>query len=410
MAAALESLIIAVDDAHHASLTLGITGPNRIRVSTAGDAVLAFPATMPGATPRDDLRGIGGALYALLVDRWPPQSSMPGGWTAAELDGPGWPKEPAAIDREIPFLISSAAAGLLRPNGVADAATLLSMLRQARQSAKPRDSQSNSLTSVMPALPPPPAGAYASFRNVDIAEKRQTARRQLMKTVLVAAAAILFVAVLSLGSTLNRLLGEQGDIAAMDADRLGLNSSTGRAPPPSPAPEVVHQAAAEVPVVPVKAAVFAPDGQPDNPDTAGKAIDRDAGTAWSTDRYYDADPFPKFKPGLGLLLQLRQPTSLSSLMVTVKGTGTVVQIRGAAAGDVKALTGTTDSAHLHHCSRDPTASNSAPSQRSRTSSSGFRPSAPQTARTAPKSPKSRLPQRLAPDDKSLDLRLVPHPD
>ena len=32
---------------------------------------LAFPATMPDATPEDDIRGIGAALYALLVNRWP---------------------------------------------------------------------------------------------------------------------------------------------------------------------------------------------------------------------------------------------------------------------------------------------------------------------------------------------------
>jgi putative peptidoglycan lipid II flippase len=342
-AAAMEALIIAADMAHRAGLTLNIDHPSRIRISTSGHAVLAFPATMPEATPQGDLRGMGGALYALLVNRWPPQDPMPSGWTAADLDDAGWPKEPAAIDHQIPFLISSAATGLLRPaNGVGTAATLLGLLRQAQAAAKAGEPQTMSDLGVMPTLPPPSPGGYAGFRNVDAAERIKDARRQLMQTVLVTAAAVFFVAVTSLGSTMNRVLGETDDVAAIDADRLGLNPSTAAvAPPPSP-PEAVRQAAGDVPVIPIKAVVFSPGGSPDNPDSAGKTIDRDPATAWSTDRYYDADPFPKFKEGLGLLLQLPRPTALSSVTVDVKGTDTVVQIRSAATDSPKGLADTTE--------------------------------------------------------------------
>jgi putative peptidoglycan lipid II flippase len=343
VAAALESLIIAADGAHRAGLVLSITSPSRIRISSNAHAVLAFPATMPEASPRDDLRGIGGTFYALLISRWPPQDPMPSGWAAADLDDAGWPEEPAAVDRDIPFLISSAAAGLLRPgSGVGSAATLLSLLRHARAPVHGQEHQANSRVTVMPAVPLPRPGSYAGFRNVDRAEAVKNARRQLMQTILVAAAAIFFVAVMSMGSALNRVLGENDDIVAMDADRLGLNSSATAVTPLPPAPEGVRQAAADVPVIPVKAAVFSPDGRPDNPESAGKAIDRDPATAWSTDRYYDADPFPKFKQGLGLLLQLPQPTALNSLTINVKGTGTVVQIRSAAMADPKALADTAE--------------------------------------------------------------------
>jgi putative peptidoglycan lipid II flippase len=140
---------------------------------------------------------------------------------------------------------------------------------------------------------------------------------------------------------LNRVLGENDDVTAMDPDRLGLAPSTAApAPAPSP-PEAVRQAAGDVPVIPVRAVVFAPDGRPDNPDAAGKVIDRDPATGWSTDRYYDADPFPKFKEGLGLLIQLPQPSALSTLTIDQKGTGTVVQIRSAATENPKALADTT---------------------------------------------------------------------
>jgi putative peptidoglycan lipid II flippase len=81
-------------------------------------------------------------------------------------------------------------------------------------------------------------------------------------------------------------------------------------------------------VQPAAAAVFSPDGSPDSPRDAGLAIDNNPGTAWSTDRYYDRDPFPKFKPGVGLLFQLPQRTPLSAVTVDLNSTGTVVHVRG----------------------------------------------------------------------------------
>jgi putative peptidoglycan lipid II flippase len=340
-AAALESVIVAADLAHGAGVTLNISHPSRIRVSTDGHAVLAFAATMPETTPQDDLRGIGGALYALLIGRWPPQDAMPRGWPAVDLDDAGWPKEPAAVDPSIPFLISIAAAGLLRhQSGVGSASELLRLLRQGCPAMTPAEPHNNSGLPIMPVPSLPQPGAYATFRNVDTAAQVKQARRQMMKTLLVASAAIFFVAVMSLGSTLNRVLGNSDDVAPLDADRLGLSPTSSATAPPS-SPDTVRQTAAEVPVIPVKAAVFSPGGSPDNPQDVGKSIDRDPATAWSSDRYYDADPFPKFKQGLGLLLELPQPTALSSVTIDIKSTGTVAEIRSAADENLKALTDTT---------------------------------------------------------------------
>ncbi|EUA43575.1 putative peptidoglycan flippase MurJ [Mycobacterium xenopi 3993] len=70
-ARAMQSLAAAAEAAHQVGVALSIDHPSRVRVSITGDVVLAFPATMPDATPEDDIRGIGAALYALLVNRWP---------------------------------------------------------------------------------------------------------------------------------------------------------------------------------------------------------------------------------------------------------------------------------------------------------------------------------------------------
>jgi putative peptidoglycan lipid II flippase len=341
IANALKSLIVAADAAHRAGSSLSVDHPARIRIGSDGHAVLAFPATLPDATPQGDLWGIGGALYALLINRWPPAEPMPAGWTAADVDEAGWPKEPATVDPRVPFLLSSAAAGLVRRNnGVGSAAALLNLLRLALDEMNSAAVGGDSYMRVMPPLPLPARGSYAGFRNVERKDKARQARRQLLEAMFALAAAIIVLGVTSLGSSLNRLLDANDNLASMDTDKLGLRPSAMDEPPPPTPP--VPPPVTEAPIRPASAAVFSPDGQPDNPDAAEKAIDGDPATAWATDRYYDADPFPKFKEGLGLLIQLPQPFALDAVTVDLNSTGTVIQIRGASAANPQRLADTVE--------------------------------------------------------------------
>jgi len=338
VADALQSLVGAAEAAHRAGIALSIDHPNRVRVSTNGDVVLAFPATMPAASPQDDLRGIGAALYALLVNRWPfREQGVPHEWARAELDPEGRPEEPAALNPEIPFLISAAAAGLVREGGgIRSSATTLALLRQATDEAV--EGQLNS--SVGKALPLPPPGSYAGFRNFGPAERAEAAHRQTTRACLGACAAVLVVVVMMLASTFSRILGNGDAGAALNADKLGLRpaSAAPAAPPHAQPPATIG----DNPAKPVQASVFSPGGAPDSPDSAGSAIDGDPATAWSTDAYFDAAPFPKFKEGVGLLLQLPQPMALSAVTVDLHSTGTMVQVRSSSSPTPSRLADTTE--------------------------------------------------------------------
>ncbi|BBY26821.1 protein kinase family protein [Mycolicibacterium sediminis] len=317
-AAAIESLIVAADCAHSAGFVLGVDHPDRIRVSTDGDVVLAFPAPMPDTTPEDDLHGIGSTLYALLVDRWAPHDPMPDGWRAADLISAGWPVEPAEVDKRIPFLISSATAGLLRADGgIGSAGTVLGLLRQAR-----------AVTDVEPpvAVPAPPVPPIAGP-----APRPRDPRLRMAVIGAVAAALVAIVAVPSVA--LVRTFGDGGSVG-LDAARLGL------APTDAPSEPAVTRQAAAAPVRPAAATVFSPDGSPDNPGSAGLAVDGDRSTSWSTDRYYDDSPFPGFKQGVGLLLTMPRPATLSAVTLDVASSGTAVEIRTSGA-DPTALSDTT---------------------------------------------------------------------
>jgi serine/threonine-protein kinase len=92
----------------------------------------------------------------------------------------------------------------------------------------------------------------------------------------------------------------------------------------------------------VSATVFSPDGAADNPQKADLAIDGNPDTAWSTVAYKDADPFPKFIEGMGLLLHLSEPTALSAVTIDVSSTGTKVQIRSSPTDAPTKLADTTE--------------------------------------------------------------------
>lgn len=95
-------------------------------------------------------------------------------------------------------------------------------------------------------------------------------------------------------------------------------------------------------VTPESATVFSPGGSPDHPDQARLAIDGKADTSWPTDIYQDAAPFPAFKQGVGLMLRLPSPTSLSEVTIDVPSTGTEVQIRAADSAQPNSLSDTTE--------------------------------------------------------------------
>jgi putative peptidoglycan lipid II flippase len=319
-ARAIQSLAAAAGTAHEAGVALSIDHPSRVRVSIEGDVALAFPATMPRATPEDDIRGIGAALYALLVDRWPlPETGVPSGLEPAAKDSSGEPLEPRAVNREIPFQISAAAARSVQGGGgIRSAATLLNLLQQATAVADRTDLIE-------------PVGAAAPISARQPAEDDLEAQARRKRNLLIGVgigAGVLVIALIVLASVLGSIFGDVG--GGLKGDQLGLNPSTSQSP----------SASGSV-VKPVKATVFSPQGGADNPDKADLALTGSAGSGWTTDTYTDPVPFPNFKNGVGLMLQLPQPTTVGSVSLTVPSTGTQVQIRSASTSSPASLADTT---------------------------------------------------------------------
>jgi putative peptidoglycan lipid II flippase len=298
-------------------------------VSIEGDVALAFPATLPDATPEDDIRGIGAALYALLVNRWPlAESGVRSGMETADLDPAGQPVEPRSVDRDIPFQISAAAARAVQEGGgIRSAPTLLNLLQQATAIAD--------RTELISPVDEPAAPAPSRFSDQSAEDPEALARRRKGLYIgLAVGGAIILVALLVLASVLSHIFGDVGD--GLGGDQLGLNSPT-----TADSGDGGSSGNAGNTVKPVRATVFSPQGEADAPQSAGLAIDGNTSTAWPIDTYTDPTPFPNFKNGVGLMLQLSQPTTLGEVDINLNSTGTAVEIRSASTPTPSSLQDTT---------------------------------------------------------------------
>ena len=329
-ARAIQSLAAAAEAAHRSGVALSIDHPSRVRVSIEGDVALAFPATLPEATPEDDIRGIGAALYALLIGRWPlPESGVRSGLAPAELDAAGQPIEPRSVNRDIPFQISAAAARAVQEGGgIRSAPTLLNLLQQATAVAD--------RTELIEPVDEPPVPPPSRFRGAPTDDPESAARRRKGLIVgLSVGAAIIVVALIVLASVLSRIFGDVG--GGLGGDQLGLNAPTSS----SQAAGGGSSASTGQVVKPVRATVFSPEGEADAPDEAGLAIDGNPATVWPIDTYTDPVPFPNFKNGVGLMLQLPEPMKIGEVTINLDSSGTAVEIRSSQTPNPTSLDDTT---------------------------------------------------------------------
>ncbi|WP_082521067.1 lipid II flippase MurJ [Rhodococcus sp. Leaf278] len=331
-ARAIKVLAAAAEAAHRSGGALSIDHPDRVRISSSGNAVLAFPATLADADPSSDVRGLGAMLYALITARWPlsdttggsvvaddaaPARSV-GGMRPADRDDKGAPLEPRQVRPDVPFEISAVAVRALEQNsGIRTAATVQHVLDQA--------AVVNDKTDLMPALrlgqrAPGASGHSLADPEELAAEKAKSTRTNIAIAILGA----LTVVILAFAGywLFTSIAGDSTD-EPLDSQEFGLTT-------PAAAPPAGDTAAppAETggPVALNGVSVFSPQGSADNPGTASNVIDNDPSTAWTTDSYFQQ--FPALKNGVGLLVTIPS-TALQNAWIESTSPGTVVEIRSA---------------------------------------------------------------------------------
>jgi serine/threonine-protein kinase len=282
-----------------------------------------------------------GGLVAAHLNTPPPKPSQSAGDAFAQFDGviaKGMAKDP---DRRYPTTIELASAAR-----AASASTL--------QPPLSAPSQPTRTAPTVRTLPPVGPGTSAGVSGSAATQYRAPAgtppdsylppaqsipapespKRSLWRVRVVVPALLAMILVAAgmvlAANQLSRPSGDAGASTKSSARPTGIPATGG----PTPGDEAT--------VKPVKAVVFSPEGETDAPEEARFAIDGNSATVWPTDTYTEAVPFPGFKIGVGLILELPQPTELSAVIISVSSIGTVVQIRSAQSSTPTTLAETTE--------------------------------------------------------------------
>jgi len=341
-ARAVRALAGAAEAAHRSGTMLALDHPDRIRISSTGNAVLAFPGT-PAATDRQaDVQGLGAVLYALITATWPLQAPSGvgtataegvGGMPAARRSADGSLTPARSIRAGVPYEISAVTERALQAeSGIRTAAAVQTVLDQASVQDQPTDLMAAVDRRRMPGATPVESPldydaptAEHSGRAAGAGGRGRRSGKMLLALGGLAVAAILVVAFLA-----SQLVGSLGSSGGPQLPSLsGPGTSAG---PTSVAPtsgptstSAPRPTPAGGPVVATDVRVFSPQGTQDDPSGAGNAIDGDPSTSWATDTY--RQQLPRLKTGVGLLLTLPDSTALSSVAIDSPSDGTVVEIR-----------------------------------------------------------------------------------
>ncbi|AEF43003.1 murein biosynthesis integral membrane protein MurJ [Hoyosella subflava] len=345
-ARAVRTLAGAAEAAHRTGTALSIDHPDRIRINSSGDAVLAFPGTAADADQSSDVHGLGAALYTLVTGHWPlaelgpalvathtqrrhtgaafakPGTSV-GGLPAADFAEDGSPVDPRRIRPEVPYEISAVALRALQPSsGIRTAATVQQILDQA--------TMADQATDMIPVI----RASQAKVRPRAVRIKPQavlmTPEERRSRSIRVVAVltllAIATVLILTIAITqLTQLLMGSGTNTPVSRQPLGFTAEEQAPGDQGNTRQVTFS------VFPSSVTVYSPQQQADNPGLAELAIDGDPDTAWTTSQYFQQ--FPAFKSGVGLIVAFDDAFELSQVEVRTDRPGSNVEIRTADSTD-----------------------------------------------------------------------------
>lgn len=294
----------AVSALHVAGIVHGNIHPGTILIADDGRVVLLDAHADAPTDPEFDIRAVGAVLYACLTGHWPYAEAGRSTLPDAPRDGHGRPLRARQVRSGVPHHLDEIAAELLDPQVAPPDAGLLAAEFARLVSADPGYDSGEYPDVDWDGSPEPgPMGFQA--------EPGGARRRATGKLV----AGVLLLAVIASAGiyTVFRFLAG----SSSDSDSLAE-------PSPTMVPTVVPQPIA---LTPDQVRIVDPPGG-DRTELEGVEylVDGDPSTGWSTDRYVSPE-FGLIKPGMGILIDLGQPTQVDAVRVLTTQGGASLALR-----------------------------------------------------------------------------------
>jgi hypothetical protein len=307
------SVTDALAAVHATGMVHGNVHPGTALIGDDGRIVLADARADSSDTVEGDIRAVGGLLYYALTGHWPHAEAGESALPDANRDGSGGIAAPRQVRAGVPAYLDDLTMDLLDKRIAAPESEVLAA-ELGRLDAADDDYED--------------AGPLR-FASGDSGEPVRGTRK-----IILGVGALVVIALIGLifgikAITESSARNDTGGITTADGGAKG--SDTGGVQPgetpavPAAEPKKIALTADQVRIV------DPPDGDRDDTGEAKFTVDNDEETAWETAGYNQAK-FGTFKPGMGVLINLGTPRTLSNVRVEASAPGVTMEIR----------TGTTD--------------------------------------------------------------------
>jgi hypothetical protein len=300
VAHAVASAVAAV---HASGMAHGNIHPGTVLIGSDGRVVLSDARSDESLTLDGDVRAIGAVLYCALTGHWPRAEAGPASLPDAVRDPAGVLAAPRQVRGGVPGHLSDLATELLDPDVAPPSADVLA----ADLGRLDTEGDDQFFVSGGPL----DFGSEPYRGGVSAPEPQ----RPIAKKLAIGVAALLALALVGL------LLATQ----FLPKDR-GTASPGPSAQASAAAPTTGVERPKVLPLGPNQVRVIdPPSGNRTELDKAANMVDGNENTFWKTDHYNQAN-FGNRKPGMGILLNLGSPQSVSTVRIVFTVPGATVQL------------------------------------------------------------------------------------